>query len=133
MVLVAGRHPAVDKAPFIVEGLVGLGHHVVVLFVGSEIDDLVGHLTVDDAPIRGFDEPVLVDPGIGAQRADEANVGTFRGLNGTHSPIVGVVHVPDFKACPLPTQSPGTQGAQPSLVGQLRQRVGLIHELGKLA
>jgi hypothetical protein len=32
------------------------------LLVGRQVDDLVGHLAVDDLAVRRLDEAVLVDP-----------------------------------------------------------------------
>ena len=43
------------------------------------------------------------------------------------------MHVPHFKARPLPGKASRTQCGQPPLVGQFRKRVGLVHELGELA
>ena len=75
-----------------VHGLVGLGHDGAVLFVGGQVDDLLGDLLVGlvHHPVGGLDEAVLVDPGIGGQGVDQADVGTFRGLDGAHTAVVGV-------------------------------------------
>ena len=43
---------------------------------------------------------------------------------------MNVTHV---EAGPIAAQSPGTERRQPALVRQLRQRVGLVHELRELA
>jgi len=93
---------------------------------------MLHHPAVDDLAVRRFDEPVVVDPGEAAQRADQADVGAFRCLNGAEAPIVARVHVADLEAGPLAGQAAGPQGRQPALVGDFRQRVRLVHELGKL-
>ena len=45
---------------------------------------------------------------------------------------MGEVDVPNVEPRPLPGQSARPQRRKPPLVGQLRQGVGLVHELGKL-
>ena len=117
-----------------VQGLFGLTHVVVVFLVGGHVDDLVRHLAgfLVHLAVGRFDEAILVDAGIGGQRADQTDVGTFRGLNGADTGIVGIVHVAHFHAGTVAVQTAGAQSAQAALVGQLRQGVGLIHELGQL-
>ena len=177
-----------DKLPFFVQLGVGLGDGVLVLFVGREIDNLVGrhgpdldlgqllekagqavghrlvdplvgrgnHFTrsrIDDLLLDGlaqgaiwpvgdaedhlavwrFNKAVLVDPAIGGQGADQADVWAFRRFDRADAAIVGVVHVAHVEAGPLAPQATGPQGAQAPLVGQLVQRVGLLHELRELA
>ena len=115
-------------------GLVGLGHDEVVLLVGGQVYDLPQDVLIGRVhlPVGGLDKPVLIDAGIGGQGVDQADVGAFRGLDGAHTAIVGKVHVPHVEGGPLPVQAAGAQGGQPALVGQLRQGIGLVHELGKL-
>src|SRR5699024_6430441 len=90
----AGGHAGPDEVEVLVQGLVGLGHHVFIFHVGGHIDHLVGDHLVDDAAlfvvglvdlaVGCLDEAVLVDPGIGCQVGDQADVGAFRGLDGAH-------------------------------------------------
>ena len=42
------------------------------------------------------------------------------------------MHVPDLEAGPLPRQTARTERREPALVGDLRQRVRLVHELREL-
>ncbi len=42
-------------------------------------------------------KPVFIDPGIGGQIGDQADVGAFGGLDGAHTAIVAVVHVADLE------------------------------------
>ena len=69
--------------------------------------------------------------GKGGQIGDQADVRTFRRLDGAHAAVVAVVHVADLEACAVTGQAAGAQSRQTALVRQLRQRVGLIHELGQ--
>ena len=85
-----------------------------------------------DHPIRRFNEAIFVDPRIRRERADQSDVGTFRRLNGAHAAIVGMMHVPNLEGSAVAVQSAGAQGRKAALMGQLRQRIGLIHELGEL-
>ena len=123
--------------PLLVQRLAGLGHMIVVLFVRGHIDHLIRdhrilrvgfvHLSVGR-----FDESVFIDPGIAGQVVDQTDVGAFRGLDGAHPAVVGVVHVTHLESGPVSGQTAGAQSGQTPLVGQLRQRVVLVHELGQL-
>ena len=59
--------------------------------------------------------------------------GTLRGLDRTHPAVVAGVHVAHLQPGTLTGQTAGAQRRQPALVGQPRQRVVLVHELGELA
>ena len=113
---------------------VGLRDDVQVLLVGGQVVDLVGDaaLVVDPA-VRGLDEPERVDPGVGGQRADQADVRALRGLDRAHPAVVRRVHVADLEAGPLTRQATGAQRGQAALVGQARDRVRLVHELATAA
>ena len=103
------------------------------LFLQSgEVFDFVGHLAVANQTVGGLDEAVLVDPGIGRKRCDQTDVRALRSLDRTDPAIVGRVHIADFEAGALPGQTPGSQGREAALVGNLGQGVGLVHELGEL-
>ena len=96
------------------------------------------HLEVVDDPaalhllVGALDEPVLVDVGVGRQRGDEADVRPLGSLDGTDAAVVRSMHVPDLEARALARQPPGPQGGQPPLVGDLGQRIRLVHELREL-
>src|SRR5699024_6195941 len=114
LVPVTAHHLAVDKAALLVQGLVGLGHNELILHVGGHVDHFLG----DDAGLLihlaegGLDEAVLIDAGKGGQVGDQADVGTFRGLDGAHAPVVGVMDVPDFETGPVPGEAARAQGGQ---------------------
>ena len=103
-----GRHhqhvtglPASDeivlKLTGFVEHLIGLGDGIVAFIHGGQINNISGHLTFIYFPVWAFDKAVLVDPGVGCQTVDQANVRPFRCFNGTNSAIVGRMHVTHFK------------------------------------
>ena len=79
----------------------------------------------------GHQEAVLVHLGIAGQVGDQADVGAFRRLDGAQAAIVAVVDVTDVEVGPLPGKAAGAQGGHAPLVGQLRQGVGLVHELAQ--
>src|SRR5216684_3168640 len=132
---VAGM-PADDEilgeAPLGVERHVRLGHIVTPFLHGGEIDDVVRHAAVLDLAIGRLDEAVFVDPRIGRERVDKADVGTFRSLDRADAAVVGRVHVAHLEAGALAGKTSRSKGRKPPLVGDLGQRVGLIHELGEL-
>ena len=125
----------VDEAAVLIHRLVGLADGVLILHVGGHVLDLVGdpagglvHLAVG-----GLDEAEPVDPGVGGQIGDQADVGTFGGLDGAQAAVVTVMDVAHIEGGPVTGQAAGAQGRQTALVGQLGQGVGLVHELGQRA
>ena len=88
---------------------------------------------VVDAPERRLHEAELVDLGVGRQGADETDVGTLGSLDRADPAVMAVVNVTDVEPGTLAAQPAGAEGAQPALVRQLAERVGLVHELGQLA
>src|SRR5665213_3524878 len=109
-----------------------LGNGVAALFHGGEVDHLVRHLAVDDLAVRAFDEAIGVDPRIGRQAVDQADVRAFRRFDRTDPAVMRRMHVAHLEAGALARQTARTQRREAPLVGDLRQRVGLIHELRKL-
>ncbi len=73
-----------------------------------------GRDLADDLPVRGLYKAQVVDPRVGRQTADQADVGTLRGLNGTDPAVVGVVDVPDlnagFRSRHADRRAPGRRG-----------------------
>ena len=108
---------------------VGLSDGEALLLHGREVDNLIGDLTLLNLAVRGFNEAVLVDAGVGGQRVDQADVRAFRGLDRADPAVVGRVHVADFEARTLAGQTARTQRRQAALVGDFGERVGLVHEL----
>ena len=123
------RHEIGREAAILVEFRVRLGDRVAALFHRRQIDDLVGHLAIDEAAIWAFDEAVLIDPGIGRQRVDQTDIRAFRRFDRADTAIMGRMHVAHFEAGALAGQTARPQGRETPLVGDFRQRVGLIHEL----
>ena len=126
------QHPLLGEAAVGVDRRVGLGDDVLLLFVRGQVAHLVGDLAVDHGAVGRLDEAVLVDPRVGGQRPDEADVGALGRLNGAHAPVVGRVDVTHLEAGALARQAAGAERREASLVGQARERVVLVHELGQL-
>src|SRR5712691_279946 len=99
------------------------------------LDDL--HEVEDPAllllAVRALDEPELVDAGEAAQRRDEADVRAFRRLDRADASVVGGVHVAHLEPGPLAAEAARPEGREPPLVGDLAERVRLVHELAELA
>ncbi len=85
-----------------------------------------------DFPVGRLDETEFIDPREAGQRADQTDVRTFRGLDGAQPAVVARVHVAHLEAGPLAREAAGPEGRKAPLVGDFRQRVGLVHELGQL-
>ncbi len=120
------------KVPFGFELRVGLRDDVARLFHGREIDHLVRHLGLHHAAVRALDEAVFVHAREGRQRVDEADIRTFRRLDRADAAVMGRMHVAHLEAGALAGQTARPERRQAPLVGDLRQRVGLVHELRQL-
>ena len=120
-----------EMALFIHHGI-GLGDGELFLAVSREVFDVVGHAAVFDFAIRRFQETEFVDARKRCQRRDQTDVRAFRGFNRTNASVVRRMHVADFKAGTIAAQTPGPESRQAAFVGQLRQRIDLIHELAQL-
>ena len=118
----------------LVHGGAGLCDGLVLFLFRTEVDGLFVELddTVHHFAVRGFDETEIINLCKDAKGGDKTNVRTFRGLDGAETAIVGIVHVTHLKACSLTGQTSRTEGRDTALVRQLRQRVGLVHELRQL-
>ena len=84
-------------------------------------------------PEGSFNKAVLINPGMGGQGTDQASIGAFRSFDRTDAAVVGRVNIADGESSPLPGKTPRAEGTDPALVGELRQGVGLVHELAQLA
>src|SRR5581483_8017041 len=127
----------VDEVALRVEPRVRLHHRGELLLVGGEVDDLVGDLgpavlVLLDAAERRLDEPVRVHARVRSERADEADVRSFRRLARADAAVVAVVHVADVEAGALARQAARPEGREAALVGELVERVRLLHELREL-
>ena len=122
----------IRETPFGVLCRVGLRHGMAHFLGRRHIDHLVGDLAVDDLAVRGFDEAVLVHPGIGGKRVDQADVLAFGRLDRAHPAIMGRVHVAHLEPRAFAGQTARPKGRQTALVRDFGQRVGLVHELRQL-
>ena len=111
---------------------IGLGDGVAALFHRREIDHLVGDLAVHHLAVGALDEAVLVDPRIGREAVDEADIRAFRRLDRADAAVMGRMHVAHLEAGALARQAARPERRKPALVGDLGQRVGLVHELREL-
>ena len=135
VVLAAGRNTFAEEVPVIVQGFVGLRHDIFIFFVRSQIFNFIGNAFICFVyfAVRRFNKTELIDNRKSGKGTDQTDVGTFRGLNRAHASIMGVVNVTDFIAGPFTGQTAGSQCRKTAFVGQLCQRIVLVHKLGKLA
>ena len=113
-------------------GGVRLGDVVLRLFHRREVDHLVGDLAVLHAAERRLDEAVLVHPREGRERVDQADIRAFRRLDRADAAVMGRVHVAHLEAGALAGQTARAERRKAALVGDLGERVGLVHELRQL-
>ena len=82
--------------------------------------------------VRRLDEAEVVDPRVGGERRDQADVRAFRRLDRAHPAVVGRMYVAHLEAGALAREPAGAERGEPALVRDLRQRIRLIHELREL-
>ena len=127
--VVARAHQFVDQLAVFVQRRAGLGDHVLALFDGRQVVDLVRHLAISDSAVRRFQETVFVELRVQRQRIDQADVRAFRRFDRAHPPVVRGVHVAHLEARAFARQATRAKGRDTALVGDFRQRIGLVHEL----
>ena len=96
---------------------VGGGEVGLALLVGPHPDDLLGALAVLDLAVGGDEEAVLVDAAVDAQRADQADVRPFGGLDRADPAVVRDVDVADLEARPLAVQAARARGPRAAARG----------------
>ncbi len=142
----AGLHK-VTRSIIIVNGVVRLCDEKVLFLVGREIFHIVGYnslaagdlallillLNVLHTAEGSLDKAVIVNTSIGTQGVNQTNIGTFGGLNGADTTVVGVVNVTNLETSAIAVKTTRPQCRKTTLVRKFCQGVNLIHELGKLA
>ena len=94
--------------------------------------DVFDDAPVANLPVGALDKAVLVDPAVAGEGANEADVRALGGFDGADPSVMGRMHVTNFKSRPFPRQPARPQGRQAPLVGNFRERIGLIQKLGEL-
>ena len=134
-VLVTCGYTFAFKVTFVIQRFVRLSDNVIIFFISGKINNFISYALVFfiNTAVRGFHKAVFVNNSKGRKRTDKADVRTFRGFNRAHTAIVGMVYVADFIACTFTAQATGAQCGKTAFMGQLGQRVVLVHKLGELA
>ena len=65
-------------------------------------------------------------------RSDQPDIWAFRRFNWADSPVMGMMDVADVETGAFAADTAGTERRERTLMAELRQRVGLVHELGQL-
>ena len=125
------------KMSFLIQGLIRLSNHELIFLVRSKVYRLIGYHRVTwiclvHHQVRCLDEPVLVDSCIGSQGVNQTDVRSFRGLDRTHSSVVGIVYISYLETCTISGKTAGSQCGKSSLMGKLGKRIILVHELRQL-
>ncbi len=100
---------------------------------GIQDPDFVDHRALDHLLVRALDEAVIVDARKAGERRNQTDVRAFRRFDRADAAVVRRVHVAHFEAGALAGQTAWSKGRETPLVRDLRERIGLIHELRKLA
>ena len=122
----------VGEAALGVDRRVGLRDRVAALFHRREIDHLVGDAAVLHLAVRRLDEAIFVHPREGRERIDQADIRPFRRFDRADAAVMRGVHVAHFEAGALTRKTARAKRRETPLVRDLRQRIGLVHELRQL-
>src|SRR5262249_19834862 len=87
-----------------------LRHEEALFAISSQILDLVRDSAVNDLAIRRFDETKFIDAREGAHRTDQADVWTFRRLDGTNTAVMRRMNVAHFEAGALAAETSRSEG-----------------------
>ena len=131
--LAAAGDAFAQEIALVVNGGVGLGDDEVLLAVGGQVIEMIGHAAFFDLAVGRFHEAEIIDLGEGGQRGDQADVRAFRRFDRADAAVVGGMNVADLEAGAVAGQAARPQGGQAALVGQFGQRIDLVHELRELA
>src|SRR4029077_639439 len=85
-----------------------------------------------DLTVRRFDEAVIIDARKAAQRADQADVRTFRSFDRADTAIGCRVNVAYFKACTFTREAARPKSRKTPLVRNFAQGIRLVHKLAQL-
>ena len=132
VVALPAQDQVLDEFPVLIQLRIGLCHRVALFLAGGQPADIGSRLAVLHHPVRRLDEAKVVDPPVGRQTRDQADVRAFRRLDRTHPAILRVVHVANLEPGALAGEAARPEGREPPLVGQLGERVRLVHELRQL-
>ena len=133
LVAVAAGDQLVDEVAGLVELRVRLRDHVLAFLDRRQELDVLRDLRVLHAAVGRLDEAVLVGARVEGERVDEADVRAFRRLDRADAAVVGRVHVAHLEAGALAREAARSQRRDAALVGDLGERVRLVHELRELA
>ncbi len=123
-----------DERTVLAERRVTLGYHLVLLVLGGQIYHMVVvqiHYAVLHLAVRRLDEAQVIDLRIDTHGRDQTDVRAFRRLNRTETAVVGIVYVSHLESGAVTAQTAGTQSRHTALMGNLSQRVLLVHELAQ--
>ncbi|EXI74155.1 MAG: hypothetical protein AW07_02293 [Candidatus Accumulibacter sp. SK-11] len=131
--LLATGDQLIAQSPLLADLRIGLGNDVGPLLDRRQVLDLIAHAAVDDLAVRGLEKTILVGAREERQRVDQADVRTLWRFDRANPPVVRRMHVTHLESGALARQTAGAKRRDATLVGDLGQRVGLVHELRQLA
>ena len=104
--------------------------NIIFIFVHSrKIFNFFCCLSIYNLTIWSFKESIIINLCKHWKRNNQTNIWTFRSFNRTHSSIMRIVYVSNFKTCTVTRKTTSTQSRKTTLMCKFRQRVNLIHEL----
>ncbi len=115
-----------------VEQRVSLRDHFVFFVERREIHDSIGDAIVLDFTIGRLDKAVFIDSRVGRERRDKSDIRALGRFNRAYAAVMSRMHVADFETGALASKTARSERREPALVGNLAQRIGLIHELREL-
>ena len=134
LVTVTGSYVILYKVSVFVQRFVSLCNNISVLNIGCHVNNFVCNnacLFINPS-VRCFDKAVNVNSCVSCNVGNQTDVRAFRSFDRTHSAVVRIMYVTNFKSGTVSWKTAGAQGWKSSLMSKLGKRVCLIHELWQL-
>src|SRR6056297_1396044 len=109
-----------------------LSNNSFIFLLSSKIFNIICYRTFLYLSVRCFYKAEIINLGVNTQRGNQTNVWTFRGFNRAETTIVRIMNVTILKTGSFTRKTTRSQCRHTPFVGQLSNRVGLIHKLRQL-
>ncbi len=126
-----------NKMSFFIQRLIRLCYMVIIFFIRSHVNYFICYsrvlwICLINTTIRSFHKTIFINSRIRCKRVDQTDVWSLRSLDRTHSSVMRIMYVSNFKSGTITGQTSRTQCRKTSLMSKLTQRVVLIHKLRQL-
>ena len=133
LITATASNSCVCKSAVFIKRFVSLSYNVIILNIGSHINNLVGYNAcfLINLAVWSFDKAIFIKTAVTSKIRDKTDIRAFRCLYRTHTAVVGIVYVTNFETCTVSWKTAGTESRKSSLMSKLCKRIVLVHKLRK--